>query len=189
MIGHTGKGDRKGIHKLIGSVDFVAQARSVLTVSQNPSCREERIVLPTKTSNAQQGEPFAYTIVNGRAEYAGMRPGISEYDLQSSSLKRESRVDEATVFILEILATAPMTSYEMEQAGKDLDISDSALRRARGKLKGEHKITVRKTGSLGIWYWYIKSLNVVESGQRLEYAEHIAQQGKPSEALSPSRID
>lgn len=170
MIGHTGKGERKDLHRLLGSIDFVAQARSVLTVGESQTTPGERIVIQTKCSNAQKGDPFAYHIDNQGAQFDGFRPGLTESDMKENE-GSQTRVDEAISFTLGLLKDRPMTVKDMEGSGKQADLNSITLRRARERLKDENRVSLRKVGSRGAWYWHLKDKTVYEVGEMLVYIE------------------
>ena len=171
FIGHMGKNsDQKALHRLLGSIDFVAQARSLITVGKSQINQGERLVIHTKVSNAELGQPFAYHIENRRAMFDGFRAGITEYDLtRRADPGAESRVDESCRFIYETLSSRPMTVQEMDKEAKSVDINPRALRRAREQMKLDGILSVRKVGTRGSWYWYMKGKPVFEVDQSLTY--------------------
>lgn len=182
LIGHMGKSQNKDLYRLIGSMDFVAQARSVLMVGENQAQPGERVVLPIKTSNAKKGEPFAYQIAADGVEWLGFRPGFTQFDMKHEAQPEgDNRVDEAARFVLEALEDKPLTVKEMDNLGKQADVNPRTLRRAREELKDDLVINVRKVGKNGAWYWYIRSKKVAELGQILLYLDNIGHVGQDVE--------
>lgn len=176
LIGHMGKSQNKDLYRLIGSMDFVAQARSVLMVGENQAQPGERVVLPIKTSNAKKGEPFAYQIAADGVEWLGFRPGFTQFDMKHEAQPEgDNRVDEAARFVLEALEDKPLTVKEMDLLAKQADLKPMTLRRAREELKDDLVISLRKVGRRGAWYWYIRSKKIAEVDQVLIYLDSLDQ--------------
>jgi RecA-family ATPase len=173
MIGHMGKAPNKNLYRLLGSMDFIAQARSVLTVGEKITGGDERIVLPTKTSNAKAGDPFSFKITDEGVNFISFQPGVTEYSLRHIATDDDSKTEEACRFLITMLHDAPMTVKEMDQAGKEIDLKPRTLRRAREQLKENKVLSVKKVGSNGSWYWFETGRQVFELAYQLAYIDDI----------------
>lgn len=175
MIGHMGKSPNKNLYRLLGSMDFIAQARSVLTVGENLAVPEERVVLPTKTSNARKGAPWVFKITDKGAQFIEFRPGLTEHNLANTAEENNSRVGDAVKFMLDLLREKPMTVREIEKAGREADLKVATLRRGRENMKNDKILSMRKIGKHGSWYWFLRGKQVVEVNEQLVYFEHLEQ--------------
>ncbi len=176
LIGHMGKAANKDLHRLLGSVDFVAQARSVLTVGEFVAEPGKRVVLCTKTSNAEKGDPFLYSIINGVVVFDGFRPGLTEHNIMTEVSDNGDKTDEASDFVLKVLKERPMTVKELERQAKEVDVNARTLRRARELLKDSNQINVRKSNGVnGSWYWYLCGQQVSIVDETLVYSCQVGQ--------------
>ncbi len=148
FVTHMKKGDDIGIYKTVGSVDIGAIARSVLTVGEY---KGEKILTHTKSNVGKYGDSLAFKITNNGIEWLGKRNHISTDNIVNSV--RDSSIEEAIVFLKEILQESPQkASYILEKA-TELDISKRTLDRAKSEIGITSK---QKNKDKKEWYWLTK---------------------------------
>jgi len=169
LIGHMGKSANKNLYRLIGSMDFVAQARSVLTVSESQTTPGERIVLQTKVSNAERGTAFAYHIEQHKVIFDCFKYGLTEDNLAQVP-EDGSKLTDAKKFIIDSMQVQPISTNEIERQAKSMDISLVTFRRARAELKQQGVIGAYK-GTLETWHWFIKERQIAVISNHLFYVD------------------
>lgn len=154
FIAHRNKGIQGGnqAHKMLGSVDFVAISRSIISVGINPNNKEETLFMHTKSNLAKKGKTLAFKILDEKVHWLGERDYIVDDDLLNDDVVKSSRIEEAKSFILEYLNDNNKALYEsMFQISKDLGISKSTLERARNELKDSNVIKNIREGNNSYW--------------------------------------
>jgi putative DNA primase/helicase len=167
-VTHFSKGDgRSAVNSFIGSIAFVANARTAFIVTRDPDDDTRRLFVQAKNNIAANGGGLAF-----RVEQHLLDGGIVASCIAWESEKITRTADEilaansqsgdaperseAEAFLRETLANGPRPTTEIEAEAKDASISIRTLRRARGKLgiKPYRKAeTGEGLGSDGRWYW------------------------------------
>lgn len=155
-VRHLGK-SRGGGHALnagIGSIDFVAAARSVLLVGQDPNDPNVRAVVQTKNNLAPLGEAIGYKIEGGQFYWTGTSSLTAGIILSAPSDEDErSTLAEAKDFLRTALSSGARDSNALKAEAKQGGISERTLFRAKKELK----IDAEKVGMPGShyqkWVW------------------------------------
>jgi hypothetical protein len=165
-ITHSPKGTgMKAIDRFVGSIGFVAQARSAYIVTKDPSDAERRLMLPVKNNIAAKGQSgLAYKIEGVTIFPPGRRPietsrvvwdgyatvGVNEALVASDTLTDGgTQFDKAEAFLRDLLKDGALSVAEIEQVARMEGISERTLRRAKGNLH----VRSRKDGLQGPWMW------------------------------------
>jgi hypothetical protein len=148
IICHMNKVERsKSIYRGLGSIDITAVARSVLLVGKRKGDPNTRFMTQIKNNLSPFGRTIGFTIGNsGEVEFLG-EFDITEEDLLSSAVQKQSKHEIATQLITSMLATEDRKSNEIYDACIDAGISSSTMQDVKKKLgiKSIHKIDD--------WYW------------------------------------
>ncbi len=124
----------RALHSGLGSVDFVAGARSVLLAGSSADDPPERALLHIKSNLAAPGPALSYAL-DGGFRWCG-KSGLTETDLLKAAPETESAPArrEAEEFLRAVLAAGPVPSKEVKLVATEEGISESALRRAKEAL-------------------------------------------------------
>jgi putative DNA primase/helicase len=145
------KSDLDAMYRSLGSMGFVAQARSVWGVVKDKADNtgETKIFSPIKSNLSVKVKGLSYQIEEGRLVW-GTEAVEESID---QSLRESPAIDEATDFLLEILSPAGKIVEQnsiMEQA-KERNIAQSTLKRAKKSLKITSTIQVNANNRC--WFW------------------------------------
>lgn len=169
IVRHLRKaGAELALYRGMGSIDFAAAARSVLAVAEHPEDQgrppevRRRVVAQVKNSLAPQGPSIAYTVTDGRFEWAGIEDLSAEALLAPPPPQGErSAVDEAREFLLAALADGPRPAKDVLKEAKAAGISERTIDRAKPGLV--RAVQVWETKDDGKrerrWYWKLDSQN------------------------------
>lgn len=145
LIGHKGKNQSyDDINALIGSMDQVAAARSVLTVTQHPTDKMLSLINHTKCSLAPKGKSLSFRIdEEGKIEWGEFLDICSIADTEESV----SKIEEAKKFLRDFLAENPKTQAEIKTASEQLNIAKRTLDKAKAELH------IKSYKSQNQWFW------------------------------------
>ena len=148
-------GSEKAIYRGLGSIDFVAAARSVLVVAEHPDTERAekgiRIFAQSKNSLAPKGPSREFALIDGCLEWRGESDYSAEEILVGSG-KSQSAADVAEEYLEGMLKGQGRVSSSMIfKVAQAAGISDATLRRAKKKLDVESEKT--GFGQRGEWYW------------------------------------
>lgn len=148
LVCHMAKGtSQRSIYRVLGSIDFVAAARSMLMVGPDPDDDRTVVVAHGKASCAAKGESISYTLRDGRFEWCGVSK-VTAADLNAAGdSSGSSAIDEAELWLTTTLSDGPRPSTEMHHLAESEDISERTLRRARKRLK----VVEFKDGKRWLW--------------------------------------
>jgi AAA domain len=147
----------KAMHAIVGSIAYVAAARVVFLVIEEPET-ERRLLLPVKNNLARLAPGLAYflaqrTITKGIvASHIVWDSGpvtITANEALASSRGDTPAMNEAKDFLRDELADGPRSAQDLKKAAKAAGISWSTVRRAQAHLK----IKPTKIGLEGGWQW------------------------------------
>src|SRR5271169_2158767 len=133
FVRHLSKGAKdKPMYRGLGSIDFTAACRSVLMVGNDPREVSKRVIAHAKSNLAQMGPSQVYTLKGGKFVWAG-RSSLNAEDLGAPPPDADLRGarEEATEFLIEMLAEGPKPATEVQDEAKKLHISPATLRRAK----------------------------------------------------------
>jgi len=140
----------KDLHRVLGSVDFTAAARSVLLVRTSASDPETRVISHVQNSLGPKGSSIAFRIeadstVNFLGEYDENTEEDEEIDFDEAGSKWEQAAD----MIREMLAEGPCLGTDIYKACGGLGISARTVERVKKELR------VRSVRRDGVWYWML----------------------------------
>ncbi|MDR2531570.1 MAG: AAA family ATPase [Oscillospiraceae bacterium] len=146
IIAHQNKAQgAKELHRVFGSVDITATARSVLRISASESDPETRIISHIKSSVSRPGAPIAFRIEDkAPILYLGEYDGDFEYEeIPDDSGKRA----KATEIIYAMLKDAPQEGTEIYKACEKAGISPRTVER----VKKELNVRSGRDGNKRVW--------------------------------------
>ena len=146
IIAHQNKGQGSNeLHRVFGSVDITATARSVLRISASESDPETRVISHIKSNVSRPGAPIAFRIEdNAPILYVGEYGGDLEFDeIPDDSSKRA----KTTELIYSMLKDGPIEGTEVYKACNDAGISARTVER----VKKELNIRSERDGNKRIW--------------------------------------
>jgi hypothetical protein len=146
------KSDLDAMYRSLGSMGFVAQARSVWAVVKDKAdtADETKIFSPIKSNLSIKVKGLSYQIEDARLVW-GTEPIEDTID---QSLRQSPAMDEAVDFLLEILSPpGKMVEHNyIIQETQNRGIKDKTLRRAKKKLGITSTETIDSNGRK-YWYW------------------------------------
>ena len=159
-ISHLTKDDKKSaMYRALGSIAFVAAARSVYLVTKDKESKAEPqriLVLPLKNNIAKVKTGLAYSVIdngNGAPVMLWEPEPVDQRadDILAASQENSGNSDRewAIVFLKDFLMDGPKPALEVRKGAKEAGIGDKALRRACGELDVQPK----KSSYSGGWLW------------------------------------
>jgi putative DNA primase/helicase len=149
-----GKNERSALYRVIGSIGYVAAARSVLVVGRDPQNPETRVLAPAKANLTKEGRSITFTITDEPALAWGESSDLTANDLAGPAPVERSdgpAIAEALQFLEEELADGPLDSRVVLQDAKKASISQRTLERAKEQVV---KSTAhREQGKRGVQWW------------------------------------
>jgi hypothetical protein len=142
---HFGKSPKRALHKGIGSIDYVAAARSIMVVAEDASdtLGRTRIVAHIKSNLApKMKEGLLFSLDENQTppfQWQGTREvnadELTDYNGASNARDERSKLDEAKDFLREILAGGQLVlTQECKEQAYRLGIADTTLLRAKREL-------------------------------------------------------
>jgi hypothetical protein len=166
VVAHLNKGQGNDpLQRLGGSIGIPAAARSVLLLGREPGEPDgsRRVLAHVKNNLAAPVANLAFALESVQLRDSGIETvrivdaGFSPYgaaDLLSiDRTQRGSKLTDAITLLEEQLGTAPKLASEVLEAGKQLGISESTLKRAKNQLG----IETEKAGFGAGWLWLLPS--------------------------------
>jgi RecA-family ATPase len=147
VIAHQTKGQTNNeLHRVFGSVDITATARSVLRISKSENDPETRILSHIKSSISRPAPPIAFRIEsNSRIEYIGEYEGEDDgYEIPDDNSKRAKAVE----IIYKMLQDGAKEGTEIFKACGEAGISARTVER----VKKELNIRSGREGIKHIWF-------------------------------------
>lgn len=150
----------KAIHAVSGSLAFVAAARMVFIVVEEPETGR-RLMLPTKNNLAALPAGLAYRLEQLMVSKSILASHVvwdsAPVTVNANQALAEDRENargddalrEAKDFLREALAAGPRPAKDIEEDAKAAGITDRTLRRARKVLK----VKATKGGFVAPWIW------------------------------------
>ncbi|WP_317854505.1 AAA family ATPase [Chakrabartyella piscis] len=135
LIGHMNKmGGAKSAYRGLGSIDIRAAVRSVLVVGRVKDEPTLRIVAHDKSSLAPEGKSIAFELNPDTGFRWKGYCETSVDDLLSGRGSVVSKTTQAENLLKEILADGELSSEEITNQAKELDISNRTLKIAKQNL-------------------------------------------------------
>lgn len=157
VAAHTSKQtSAEAINRLIGSIDFISSARSVLTVGRNPNCESQKALAQTKSNLGMLAPTIMYRLDydDGLVKFDGFS-SLTDNEIIAPKEPRgkgSPATEDAKAFLLELLADGYATSKEVQDSAKIAGISAGTLQKAKDELK---IITKHYKGDTRLLYWWI----------------------------------
>ena len=159
LIRHLTKsgGGSNPIYRGGGSIGFVAACRSGLIVGRDPDDDEKRVLASTKCNLAPEADAVAlgYQIVNhpdlntATVRWLGPTQHSARDLLSQPDGDERASIDEASVFLLDLLSSGPVRSGEIQKQARTAGIPWITVRRAKSKIGAQS----RKESFGGSWIW------------------------------------
>lgn len=148
IIGHMNKGEKsKGIYRGLGSIDITAAARSVLLIGKRRNDPNTRFMTQIKNNLSSFGKAVGFTIGDsGGVEFLG-ECDVSEEDLLSTKLEKQTKYEIAKQLVSSMLADGDKKSNEIYDNCMNAGISGNTIQYVKKKLGIK---SVRKPDD---WYW------------------------------------
>jgi len=156
----TKDAQRRILHRAQGSIAFVAAARSVLAVGEDPELPERRLLVAVKNNLAPLAPALAFRIDDhglGWEAHAveGAADRLLAIDLPGTRTERRERTD-AGAFLQYLLTHGPVASRQVEADAKANGIAQRTLWRAKAEL-GILTSRGKTLDGKDAWYWTLPS--------------------------------
>jgi hypothetical protein len=149
-IRHLNKGTAKAAYRGQGSVDFLAACRSAFLAGEDPENPGQKVLCHIKANLGPKTSSLTYTIDEGRFLWGEESALTAEQVLAvPADISERSKLDEAKVFLQDVLSDGPIASAEVEKDAKGAGIASATLKRARAALG----IKPTKASFGGGWLW------------------------------------
>lgn len=145
----------KAIYSGMGSIDFAAAARSILSVGEHEG---ERLLAHVKSSLAPQGKSIRYELQDGSLYWLGVSDVTADDMRVPQRIESESTVDAAVAFLVSFLTDGPQTATATFKAAKQEGISERTLKRAKAQLEIESRRVSAGNEGEGEWRWSLPDL-------------------------------
>lgn len=139
----------KALYQGLGSIDFVATARSVLMVAKDDQDPDRYVIAQTKNSLDEIGGSLTYQLKGGFAWTGTSCQSADDLVAVPISDKEETATENAAAFLAESLSQGPMSATTITAYARQRKISRSTLDRAKKRLS----VLSTKTGPT--WFWSI----------------------------------
>lgn len=158
-VTHTNKrADSSALHRVAGSLAYVAAARSVLAVGADPDAPGRRALVQIKSNLSAPAPALAFRVDAGVLQWDDSPIAATAetiFDTAPTARARgqdeSSALDEAQMFLRKVLAGGRQLTATIFAEAKELRLSEATLRRAKAVLKIE--ASREKTGPDGRWWW------------------------------------
>jgi Bifunctional DNA primase/polymerase, N-terminal/AAA domain len=153
----TKAAQRKLLLRAQGSIAFVAQARVVLAVGEDPEHEGRRLLVPVKNNLGPAAPALAFRITDAGLTWEdGTVEGAPEQllandDVGTRSERRER--DDAAAFLRHILREGPVSSKQIAADATANGIARATLWRAKADLGITAERTRTAEGNTAPWYW------------------------------------
>lgn len=170
------------LHRIMGSIGFVAAARVVLAVARDPDDETRRLLLPIKNNLSPPADTLAFTLDNGRLLWDD-RPvdGVTADSVLGESPADRGERQDAEEFLREMLVDGePMRAVDVFRSGKANGIAERTLKRAKGRMGVKSKLV--GFGREGHWRWWLPLSGAAVSRARVDadtVAPSVAKDPKP----------
>ncbi len=158
------KPDLKAIHRVIGSIGFVGQARAVFAVAKDQADPGRRLFVPVKTNLTREPSGLAFRLEEVqfpggiKTSRVAWETGTIQVDADAALAGPASAEDrhtqtEAADFLRTVLREGPVPVAEVEEQARRAGLKMSDVKLAKGPLGV--KSDRRGFGEHGHWVWYV----------------------------------
>jgi hypothetical protein len=144
-ITHFSKGSAtRAADRVIGSIAFIAAARSAFMIAADPNDAERRLLVPVKNNLAKVSGGLAFrigeravgnNIIASRIEWQSDRVTETADDILAANAERTSDRSDAENFLIEMLGRGENPVTDLMAAAEHAGIPFIAVRRAKKKLR------------------------------------------------------
>jgi putative DNA primase/helicase len=164
-VNHLNKGgaNNDALLRVMGSLAFVAAARSAWIVAKDPENPARRLFLPAKNNLGPDQTGLAFSIdgctITGGIETSRISWEPNPVSISANEVlaleppEDRTATDEAADLLRQLLSPGPMKAQDVQREARQAGISEKALRRARERLG----ITPRKAAFSGGWTWELST--------------------------------
>ena len=134
---HMNKGSAKALYKAIGSIDFVALARTVLMAGHDPDDRDRKAIVQVKSNIGPFGSSIGYEITapDGLLVWTGNSELTADRMCESPAIQREcAKRDDCRDWLETLLAYGPYQSTAVLEMGKEAGHTQATIYRAKTTL-------------------------------------------------------
>jgi putative DNA primase/helicase len=156
----TKAAQRRLLLRAQGSVAFVAQARTVLAVGQDPDTPGRRLLVPIKNNLGAMAPALAFHIGDDGLRWESISVDVAAaerllaVDEPATRSERRER-DDAAMFLRDLLRDGPVASKQVESDAKGNGISQRTLWRAKAELGIVAERARTAEGNTGAWFWML----------------------------------
>lgn len=168
LVQHLNKSSGgSAMYRAIGSVAFIAAARSAYVVTKDQSNPDRRLVMPVKNNLAKDSTGLAYSVStadNGAPVLLWESEPVTITADEALAAGLEDSEDKAEVswaelFLKDLLASGAVRADEVHKAARKAGISSKQLRIAQEKLG----IKPHKSGFASGWVWELPPEDALKS--------------------------
>jgi hypothetical protein len=154
-VTHLRKGEGAAIYRAMGSLAFVAAARSAWMIRKDPNDPGRRLLLPVKNNLASDASGLAYRVepLDGAApmiQWSSEQVNELADDFGPTAGRPSTEREEVAAWLQNHLAAGPQPTTEVHAAAIAAGYSAATLRRAFRDLRGQ----AIKAGR-GHWLWQL----------------------------------
>lgn len=157
LIRHLSKSQAdRAIYRGLGSIDFVAAARSVLLAGQDPQDPTKRAIIHTKGSLSEQGVSIAYELKDRQFLWTGVSDLTAGQVMQPDKYAETDsklKIDEAKDFLRDYLADGPQPTNEVLKKAENAGMNIVTIRRAKSDLGID---SYKEPGRTGRWFYKLQ---------------------------------
>lgn len=149
--------DGEAIFRSIGSIGFIAIARSAFLVAKDPEDARRRVFLSIKNNQADDQTGLAYSIQTNEGgipfvQWEQTAVTMSADDALSQAPGRDAPALQAACdFLRELLLKGPMTAKELKHAAHEAGLAMATVHRAKDRLGVKSIPTGHGKGAIYIW--------------------------------------
>jgi len=157
-----GQGGGKAIHRGLGSIDFMAAARTALFVEDHPTDDTKVLLCQTKTNIERKGRTLVFSKAEGQFTWSGVSRLPAEIIAGDRRGPDPHAFLEAFCWLEAQLAHGiPRPSADLEAQARDDGLKRDTLQRVKKAL---HVRSVKRGSDddgQDLWYWHLPSLPVL----------------------------
>jgi putative DNA primase/helicase len=153
----TKAAQRRLLLRAQGSIAFVAQARTVLAVGEDPEQPGRYLFAGIKNNIGPKAPALAYRLTDAGLAWdttpvTGVADTLLAEDEVTTRTERREH-DAASTFLRDLLASGPVASKQVEADAKANGIAQRTLWRAKAELGVVADRSRTTEGNTGAWYW------------------------------------
>lgn len=180
------RGGLSAMNRVLGSIAYVAAARSAYLLTRDPSNPDRRLILPLKSNIARRSTALAFAIRGVRIqnhidastiEWEAETLTATADEVLSARVRptaKTSALTEAEDFLRDCLADGPVHVLDVQRAAADAGLKWPTVRRAQVSLGIKSARVSQGGGGGGQWRWQLSAVSPPAIGQdaHVEQDEH-----------------